>query len=96
MSQAAFTLRAEFEGDSFAGSVSLPDGGTFNVGDELAKGKGTIVTDDPHVILALDTYPALKHTTVPDKARVKSTPDKASDPGTSGAGNEPTKEGGDS
>lgn len=88
MSQVAFALRADVDGDTFAGSVALSDGKTYDVGDALAKGKGTIVSDDAEVISALDGYVPLKRTTVPDKARKDTPAQKAADPGTSGAGNE--------
>lgn len=55
-------------------SGGLINAGPFdlNIGEELENGKGTIVVDDvdPRVTSALDEYPALKRTEVPDNADV--------------------------
>lgn len=91
MSQVAFALRSSFEGDDFAGTVNVPGGDMLNVGEALSEGKGVIVTDDDAVITALDAYPALKRTTVPEGAKAKATSApkvKPSLAGTSGAANE--------
>lgn len=77
----AFTLTADYAGtitsadedgnpvevDKFRGaSFSLGDGRTVNVGDLLEEGGGTIVTDDPEVIIHLETATYLKHVTAPE------------------------------
>lgn len=65
----AYALRDGIDADLFGGSVTNRDGTTFDVAAALAEGGGQIVTDDPSLIDALDTYEPLKHVTVPEEAR---------------------------
>ena len=81
MAKAAFALRAGVE-DFSGGTVSLPGGEAFNVGEALDSGGGKIVLDpdpqsdsekereraarDSQIIEALSGYPALKNTTTGD------------------------------
>lgn len=90
VSQVAFTLRADFDDGSFAGTVSLPDSDVIVLHEALDEGKGTIVTSDPHVIAALDNVVALKRTTLPKDAPQVEDERKVSPAlaGTSGLANE--------
>lgn len=91
MSQVAFALRDNIDEDTFEGSVNVPGHDFSDVGAQLREGKGVIVTDDTRVIEALDTYPPLKRTTVPDAAKQGYVPPPRVDPklaGLSGEHNE--------
>ena len=80
MSKIAFALREDHSGTVeqdgetvplFQGSVvARPDGTSYDIGAALTEGDGTIVTDDTDAALValLDASPALKRTTVPDRA----------------------------
>lgn len=94
MSQVAFQLRADYEGKDFAGTVNVSGSDLYDVAAELQQGNGIIVTDDESVISALDAYPALKRTQVPDDRKSKEKPLRVlpSLAGTSGAANEGERE----
>jgi hypothetical protein len=64
----AFELREDVDAELFGGSVTLADGTAFDVGAALEEGGGVIVTNDTHLIGALDLYPALKRAAVPPNA----------------------------
>lgn len=66
--QVAFAAR-ENAGDDLSGTVSIGDGETFDVGEALQEGDGTIVVvEDTPLARALVDFPTLKRTTVPDGA----------------------------
>lgn len=91
MSLVAFALRADYDDGTFAGTVALPNGATYDVREALDAGKGTIVTDDSDVTEALSLYPAVKTVAVPDSAKKGYKEPVTVDPalaGTSGEANE--------
>lgn len=58
------------------GRLALADGSTYDVGDKLEAGGGTIVVEDSNDFLldVLNAYPALKRTQVPDGAKPDTDP----------------------
>jgi hypothetical protein len=97
LSTVAYAIRKTVDADSFAGSVSLPDGVLFNVGEAFessahSNDDGKVyVTSDVHEIAALDAYPPLKHVAVPESAQDLIVAAPRVDPalaGTSGEANE--------
>lgn len=65
--QAAFALKDSY-GDLSGGSIAVgPEGRTLDVVGLLEEGKGTIVTDVPEEIQALDQYEAVKRVSVPKR-----------------------------
>lgn len=76
---AAFSLRAEFA-DTFTGGTANVNGDAYDVKAALDAGKGTVVTDDPAIIDALDQHPALERTTAPKGAKTVAAPDPTPDP----------------
>lgn len=57
MEQATFTLRADIDADTFAGTA-----GPYDLGKLLKQGGGEITTDDELLIQTLRTIPAFKVT----------------------------------
>jgi hypothetical protein len=51
-----YQLASEFDAKTFGGSFALRDGSTYDVAKALKDGGGKIVTDDEHLITALDIY----------------------------------------
>lgn len=65
----AFELIDSLDAELFGGSVTMPDGTSFDVGAALSEGGGIIVTDDETLITILDGYTALKRAAVPEDQR---------------------------
>lgn len=70
----AYSLRAEYE-DNYTGGLIVAGDSDFDVKAELDAGDGTIVTDVPAEIQALDDYPALKRVAVPADRLPREAPD---------------------
>jgi hypothetical protein len=69
MSKVAFTARESGE-PMTGGTVATGDGETLDVAAALEEGNGTITVDaDSPTALALDAFPGVKRTTVPDNER---------------------------
>lgn len=64
MAQAAFAPKSGFEDPDALGTIFVSDSAEFNVREAVEAGGGTIVTEDPAVIAALDNYHALKRVSV--------------------------------
>lgn len=65
METRAYELREGVDPELFGGSISTPDGMSWNVGDALKDGGGVIVTNDDFLKAALDAYEPLKRAVVP-------------------------------
>jgi hypothetical protein len=64
MEQAAFAPKAGFDDPDALGTICVSDNTEINVREAVEAGGGTIITDDPRVIAALDNYAALKRVSV--------------------------------
>jgi hypothetical protein len=66
MQTRAYELREGVDPDLFGGSVTTPDGKSFDIGAALKEGNGVIVTNDDFLKAAFAAYEPLKSTTVPE------------------------------
>jgi hypothetical protein len=55
-SKVTFQLASDLDAKTFGGSLALRDGSAYDVAAELKAGGGKIVTEDEHLITALDAY----------------------------------------
>jgi hypothetical protein len=55
-SKVTYELSDEYDAKTFGGNFALRSGELYDVAAELKKGSGKIVTDDEHLITALDAY----------------------------------------
>jgi hypothetical protein len=79
MGSAAFALKESFaERDFHAGVLARHDGTSINVGEELEKGKGYIIVDDPHDEALLDQYEPLKRAVLTDARKARSSKTESS------------------
>ena len=74
--EAAFELKDSYDSETFAGSTAVGDK-TLDVKGRLEEGGGTIITDDPNEIRALDGYPALKRTAITEAKEARSAPKRS-------------------
>lgn len=67
-----FVLASEYDSKTFGGSFALRDGSLYDVAAALKEGSGKIVTDDEHLITALDVYHGVERADAPKSAPAKS------------------------
>ena len=58
-SKVTYELSSDYDAKTFGGNFALRSGELYDVAAELKKGSGRIVTDDEHLITALDAYEAV-------------------------------------